>query len=69
MDNNTEKKEALSKLSPEEISEMRLIEKKNYIKRKKGEALYDFMNYLGWLISSLFFFVLHWNLYKKHKDK
>lgn len=64
----TARRDELSKLDPKKLEDRRIIESDNYIKDKKNQARYDLINNMGWIISSLLFFTLHWFLYKRSKE-
>lgn len=54
-----------SKLSEQEVTNLRLSEKEDYQDQKQSYALYNILDKAGWLIVGFIFFIIHWCLYKK----
>jgi predicted PurR-regulated permease PerM len=47
------------------IQEKRITEREDYIKEIKGNAISTVISCATWLITSLFFFIIHWKMYKR----
>ena len=57
-------KEKWQIIDPNLLAEKRLAERESYINRIKGDAISTVINCITWLITGLFFFVIHWRMYK-----
>jgi len=57
-------KERLQIIDSDSVAEKRLAEREDYINRIKGDAISTLINCTTWLITGLFFFVIHWRIYK-----
>lgn len=57
-------KERLQIIDSDSVAEKRLAEREDYINRIKGDAISTLINCTTWLITGLFFFVIHWIIYK-----
>ena len=57
-------KEQQKMLKPELIKEKRIADREDYIKEVKGNALSSIISCISWLITGLFFFILHWRMYR-----
>ena len=57
-------KEKWQIIDPHLLAEKRLAERESYINRIKGDAISTVINCITWLITGLFFFVIHWRMYK-----
>ncbi len=57
-------KESWQIIDPNSLVEKRLAERESYINRIKGDAISTVINCITWLITGLFFFVVHWRMYK-----
>lgn len=57
-------KERLQIIDSDSVAEKRLAEREDYINRIKGDAINTLINCTTWLITGLFFFVIHWRIYK-----
>lgn len=58
-----------SKFSEEEITQMRIQRKELDIKGKKYYALDSIVDNATWIICFIVFFIVHWRLYKRNKEK
>ncbi len=52
-------------LSPAEIDEKRIFAKKAFLEERKGWAIQSLINTVEWALVALFFFFIHWRLYKR----
>ena len=59
-------KETWNTLSDEEIKAKRTIEKEDFLKEKKSEALSTIISCITWLFVAALFFIVHWRLQKKY---
>lgn len=59
-------KETWDTLSEEEIKIKRTLEKGDFLKGKKNEALSTIISCLTWLFVATLFFTVHWRLQKKY---
>jgi len=59
-------KEMWNTLSDEEITTKRTIEKEDFIKERKSEALSSIISCITWLFVAALFFIIHWRLQKKY---
>lgn len=57
-------KEKWQIIDPNLLAEKRLAERESYINRIKCDAISTVINCITWLITGLFFFVIHWRMYK-----
>ena len=57
-------KERLQIIDSDSVAEKRFKEREDYINRIKGDAISAVINCITWLITGLFFFVIHWRMYK-----
>lgn len=57
-------KEQQQTLKPELIKEKRIADREDYIKKVKGSALGSIISCISWLITCLFFFIIHWRMYR-----
>ena len=57
-------KEKWQIIDPNSLAEKRLAERESYINRIKGDAISTVINCITWLITGLFFFIIHWRMYK-----
>ena len=57
-------KEKWQIIDPNLLAEKRLAERESYINRIKGDAISTVINCITWLITGLFFFIIHWRMYK-----
>lgn len=57
-------KEKWQIIDPNLLAEKRLAERESYINGIKGDAISTVINCITWLITGLFFFVIHWRMYK-----
>ncbi|MBN8523008.1 MAG: hypothetical protein J0M23_04025 [Rickettsiales bacterium] len=55
-------KEKWQIIDPNSLAEKRLAERESYINRIKGDAISTVINCITWLITGLFFFVIHWRM-------
>ena len=52
-------------LSPDQIKEKRIADRDDYINGVKANAVSTLINCITWFITGLFFFIIHWKLYKR----
>ena len=52
-------------LSEQSVSDLRIKEKNSYLSEKRGDAEASLINNLGWIVSCVFFLLLHWKIYGK----
>lgn len=52
----------------DEIKKIRKKEKNIFIQRSKYSKINDLIANLVWIAVSLMFFMIHWNIYKRHKE-
>ena len=55
-------KEKWQIIDPDSLAEKRLAERESYINRIIGDAISTVINCITWLITGLFFFVIHWRM-------
>ena len=60
-----DKLKEFQKLTPEKITKNRIAEKANFLDTTRGNAIEELIKALQWLLVSAFFFLTHWNLYKR----
>jgi len=51
-------------LKPQLIKEKRASDREDYITEVKGNAISTIINCTTWLITGLFFFIIHWRMYR-----
>lgn len=61
--NNAEK---WTSLSEEEVKTKRIIEREDYIERRKREAISTIISSITWFFVAGLFFIIHWRLQKKY---
>lgn len=61
-------KEMWNTLSTEEIETKRAVEKVDFFKEKKSEALSTIISCITWLFVATLFFIVHWRLQKKYSS-
>lgn len=61
---SSEEKERQQKVNPELIKGKRIAARADYINEVKGNAISSLISCLTWLVTALFFFVIHWRMYK-----
>lgn len=59
----------LARSSEEEVSRFRVLDKDNYIKKTKYEAISEFIRNFNWFIVAAIFFIAHWRMNKKYSYK
>ena len=57
-------KEKWQTLSPDLIKEKRIAAREDYINEVKGNAISSIINCATWIITGLFFFIVHWKMYR-----
>ncbi len=57
-------KEQWQTLKPELIKEKRIADREDYINEVKGNAISSIISCVTWLITGLFFFIIHWRMYR-----
>ncbi len=57
------------KLTPEKLTERRLIDQKHFIEVEHFRALDSLIKTIQWILVALLFFWVHWRLYKKSDPK
>ncbi|HUX80550.1 MAG TPA: hypothetical protein VMW10_12525 [Alphaproteobacteria bacterium] len=58
----------LKDLSPAQIEEKRVIARKEFLEERKGAAIQSLISSFEWSLVALFFFFVHWRLYRRSKD-
>jgi hypothetical protein len=61
---SSDDKEQQKTLKPELIKEKRIADREDYIKEVQGNALSSIISCISWLITGLFFFIIHWRMYR-----
>lgn len=62
-----EKQQTFAALPNDELSSIRLNAKAKFIRNNKNSSLSTMIELLGWSVSALFAFIIHWFMYKKSK--
>ncbi len=57
-------KEQRQILKPELIKDKRIADREDYINEVKGNAISSMISCATWLITGLFFFIIHWRMYR-----
>lgn len=55
-------------LSSTQIDEKRAFAKKTFLEEQKGYAIQGLITTFQWALVALFFFFIHWRLYKRSKE-
>ena len=59
-----EGKEQKQSFKTDLIKEKRIADREDYIGEVKGNAISSMINCATWLITGLFFFIIHWRMYR-----
>ena len=62
--NETRLKE-FQQLTPEKLTERRINDRNNFLENNRRNAIEGLIRSLQWLLVSLFFFAIHWRLYRR----
>ncbi len=61
---SSEDKGEQQKLKTELIKDKRIADRQDYINKVKGNAISNLISCITWFITGLFFFIIHWKMYR-----